>query len=124
MPMADYRCSTCGERQEHWFPSAPDKVQCLCGAAADRIIVFTGKQHVTACHPTEACVYYEHPGTGDVQYTGRNDVAMPERLAQRGYVRREMRTLKEIQKFEKRHKVINEAAWYDRGSGRSYDGAS
>jgi|SRR5579872_4353640 len=73
-------------------------------------------------HPSETSVVYEHPQTGDVKYPGRMDVPMPERYANAGYVRKEIRTDREMQRFESSHGVRNERAWFDKGSGKSFDG--
>lgn len=75
-----------------------------------------------ACHPSESVVVWEHPVTGQVRYPGRNDTPIPERYQREGFVRKEIRTLRDIHKFESDHKVLNERAWFDRGSGRDFTG--
>lgn len=70
-----------------------------------------------ACHPSETCVVYYSPKENKIQYPGRNDIPIPDRLQRRGYQRLEMRSIHDIQRFEKQHHVINERVWYDRGSG-------
>ena len=74
----------------------------------------------TAAHPSERAVVWEHPGTGQIRYPGRNDVPIPERYAKEGFVRREMPTLRDIHAFERERGVKNEKAWFDNGSGRSF----
>lgn len=71
------------------------------------------RQYTTAFNDKDACVVWEHPQTGEVRYPGKNDAPMPERYAKQGFQRKEMRTLHEISKFEKSHKVWNERAWCD-----------
>lgn len=46
---------------------------------------------------------------------------MPERYRKAGYVRKELPSLREIEKFESDHGVRSEIAHYDRGSGRGFD---
>lgn len=67
-------------------------------------------------HSHDRAVVYEHPGTGEVRYPGRNDLAMPERYAQEGYVRREFPTLRSLESFECSHGVRNDIAHYDSGN--------
>lgn len=80
-----------------------------------------GKRHATPLSPKDATVVYKHPRTGKVIYPGRNDQPMPERYRTQGFERVEMRSLRQIDHFSEEHGVVNEAANYDRGSGRSYD---
>lgn len=61
---------------------------------------------------------FENPKTGKVSYPGRNDVPLPKRLADAGFERKEMRSLRQVENFEKEHKVLNQAMHYDSGSGR------
>lgn len=53
---------------------------------------------------------------GTISYPGRNDAETP-----RGCERVELRSLRDVERFEKQHGVRSEVAWYDRGSGRSAD---
>lgn len=61
---------------------------------------------------------FENPQTGKVSYPGRNDIPLPSRLAKEGFVRKEMRSLRQVENFEKSHGVRHEASHYDAGSGR------
>jgi len=71
-----------------------------------------------AVDAAERCVVWENPHTGEVRYPGRNDVPIPERYARQGFERREMPTLSSLRRFENERGVVNEAAHWDRGSGR------
>ena len=73
------------------------------------------------CHPSEASVVWRHPGTGDVKYTARNDVPIPERYRRQGYERHEMRNLRALDKLGREKGVLSERAHFDRGSGHSFD---
>ena len=68
-------------------------------------------------HPKDAVVVFEDPKTGEVVYPGRNDVPMPERYASRGFERKEMRNLRDVEKFERKHKVVNAAMHFDSDRG-------
>lgn len=69
----------------------------------------------------ERSVVWQHPGTGEVRYPGRNDVPMPKLYEQQGFARREFTSLRELESFSKQKGVVNEAVHYDRGSGRGFE---
>ena len=118
MPNYDYQC-----RGGHVFErhAAPDcsSLTCDCGAKAER--VWIGKQHATAFDRTETTVVWKNPRTGKIEYPGRNDIPVPARLAAMGFERHELRSLKAVENFEQANGVRNERAWFDRGSGHSFD---
>ena len=64
-------------------------------------------------HPRERAVVYTHPGTGETIYPGRNDVPMPGRYKSQGFERRELTSLREVEKFESEQGVRSEKAWFD-----------
>jgi hypothetical protein len=116
-----------------------DMVCDVCGTVfCDMPLYCEGSRHKVGCgvfqiywnarpanarklHPKETTVVYENPKTGKVVYPGRNDAEMPKRYANRGYVRKELTSLTEVDRFSKSHSVVNERAHYDKGSGRGYD---
>ena len=59
------------------------------------------------------------PGPKKIIYPGRNDAEMPERYRVQGYERIELKSLSEVDRFSKKHGLVNEAAHYNRGN--SYD---
>lgn len=67
-----------------------------------------------AVHTSERSVVFEHPGTGDVKYPGRNDAPMPQRYRDAGYVKRELTSLAESDRFCKQHDVVNEVVEFGR----------
>lgn len=79
------------------------------------------RQHSTAFDGAETTVVWRNPQTGEVAYPGQNNIAMPDRYARRGFERTELRSLRQVEQFEKAHGVRNERAWFDKGSGRSFD---
>lgn len=67
---------------------------------------------------------YEHPGTGEVRYPGRNDVAMPDRYSREGFVRREFESLRSLESFERSHGVLNDKAHYNPGNSADQESPS
>lgn len=95
--------------------------KCTCGGLLERLWTLTPAP-APNCHPSERCVVYlSDKEKGRVQYPGRNDVPVPDRLIKRGYRKVEMNP-NQLGAFERKHGVVNERRNYDRGSGRSYDG--
>lgn len=121
MPRYDFFCEQCGEVFE-CFKTAELGATATCSTCereAQR--VWMGKQHATAFHKTETTVVWRNPQTGKIEYPGRNDIPVPPRLAAMGFERHELRSLKEVERFEKHNGVRNERAWFDKGSGKSFD---
>lgn len=80
-------------------------------------------RHDALVSPNERAVVWQHPVTGHIEYPMRNDVPMPERYRKWGYQRVEATTLRELHAIERQSGTRNERAWFDKGSGRSFDGA-
>ena len=75
----------------------------------------TRKRHHTA-HAKERVVVFENPQTGEIRYPGRNDVPVPQRYIDQGFVRKELPTLRSVEKFENQHGVRNDLMHYDSGN--------
>ncbi len=117
----DFVCSSCEEVYTD-LPTTMDGVKCICRKGVLEIRWSSARsRNASAIGKDEMTVVYEHPVTGRVMYPPRNDQPMPERYAQRGFVRKEMRTLREVEKFSEQRGLVNERVHYDKGSGRSYD---
>jgi hypothetical protein len=56
------------------------------------------------------------PKTGDIRYPGNHDAKLKP-----GYERQYLRSLREVERFEREHNVRSEMAWFDKGSGRGHD---
>ena len=97
----------------------PNCHRCIGGHIS--IVYLPQAIRTAACHPSETCVVYYSPKEGKYQYPARNDIPVPGRLQKRGYERVEMRSLSDIQRFEKKHGVVNERIWFDKGSGRGME---
>lgn len=120
----DVACAKCNKiERNHFFPNIAridrDMPLC-CGARMEICWQATNSIH-SPCHPSETIVIWEHPQTGQVMYPARNDVPMPARYRSQGYVRREIRNLADVRKFEKEKKVVAECAEFDRGTGRGME---
>ena len=67
-------------------------------------------------HASQRAVVFEHPVTGEVRYPGRNDIPIPQRYADEGFVRKEFPTLASLQSFERSHGVLNDKAHFNEGN--------
>jgi hypothetical protein len=56
------------------------------------------------------------PATGKVRYPGQHSARLPA-----GYERVYLRSLREVESFEKQHNVRSEMAWFDKGTARGHD---
>ncbi len=57
----------------------------------------------------DAILVHVDPKTGDVRYPGQHNAKLKS-----GYEKRYLRSLPEINRFEREHKVLNQAMHYDR----------
>ena len=120
MTLHDVRCGECSSEWETFLEWDEERkclteAVCTCGGRAGRIFLQSG--FVANAHPMDRTVIFEKPGTDLWSAPDRNDRPMPERLRKAGYVTRSFSSVRDLEKFEKHHKVINEGAHYDRGSG-------
>ncbi len=56
------------------------------------------------------------PADARVRYVGSHDAKLKP-----GYERRYLRSLREVEKFEREQNVRSEMAWYDKGTARGFD---
>ena len=117
MPVyVDVRCSKCETLFEDVW-STEDGSPCICGGTKERVWTLT-RSVSPGTHASEKVVVFESAQEGGhIQYPGRNDIPVPERLRSRGYVRREL-NVRDLASFEKRHGVMNERRHFDR-NGRT-----
>ena len=116
----DLECSRCGEIQRDVLSTTLDSKHAYCDGIWKWLPSFSSRQIDPMIHISErAVVYVSDQEGGKIQYPGRNDVPVPERLRRRGYVKKEMGP-HELKAFERSHGVINERLHYDR-NGRSYE---
>lgn len=114
--MMDYDCASCGfQIRDKFFMEVPDVHPCpQCGAAMDRAWYVLRRERTQWDDASAVVVFRDREGK--IRYPGRNDVPTPadcERVV--------MRSLREVESFEKQHGVRSEMAWYDKGSGRGFD---
>jgi hypothetical protein len=93
---------------------------CPCGTLMEILWVRPSSHHI-GIHPSDRAVVWYNPATGKHATPGRNDVPMPDRYKKAGYERKEFTTVRELDSFCKRNKLVNEALNYNKGN--SYDGA-
>lgn len=117
MPVyVDIECNQCGTELHDVWSTMVD-TPCSCGGTWTRIWTFT-RGVDPGTHPSEKVVVYESAMEGGhIQYPGRTDSDVPQRLKDRGYVRREL-NVRDLAAFEKKHHVINERRHFDR-NGRN-----
>ncbi len=66
---------------------------------------------------SERAAVYVHPKTGRIAYPGRVDTPMPEKYREWGFVKKEFATAKELDKFCKEKKLVNEKLNFNSGNG-------
>ena len=119
--LIDVICSRCNEVQIDVWSTILDTKHSYCDGTWERYWTIT--DHMPpASHPSErSIVYISAKEGGRVQYPGRNDVPVPDRLKRRGYERVEM-SPRELRQFEKSHHVVNERMHFDRNGRGMEDG--
>lgn len=118
MPIHDVQCSKCGKIIENFYASPWPPSLCHDEDGGELQILWRGNSSSTfaAVHPRERTVVYKNPLTGEVAYPGRADCEMPKRYRDQGYERIEFEHARDLEKFEKSHKVVNEAYWHNSGN--------
>jgi len=111
----DMICDRCGEIV-YDLPLSKEGAKCVCLGRME-IYWHQRPRNAVAFSAEETTVVYEHPVTGEVRYPARNDQPMPERYRQQGFEQRELRSLREVDRFSKEHGMINERAHYNSGNG-------
>lgn len=113
--MLDLECRNCGaEVDDLFFLKVPNHIIHLeCGGEMD--LVYRLRSRSAQWSDRDAVVVFQDK-EGHYRFPGRNDVETP-----KGYQRVELKSLREVEKFEKSANVRSEIAWYDRGSGNSFD---
>lgn len=111
MRFLDLRCTKCGaEVDDIFFRHVPPRIVHLeDGGEFEQVYKFRTKD--AQWSDKDAVVVYRKPN-GEFSYPGRNDRPTPP-----GCTRVVMRSLREVEAFERQAHVTNEAMHYDRGSG-------
>jgi hypothetical protein len=115
----DADCSDCALRiRDAFHMTVPERVYHICRDGNVREmeqVLLPRRRERTQWDEREAVVVFKD-ANGKVRYPGRNDAPTP-----KGYERVVMRSDREVSRFEREHKVLNEARHFDRGSGRGFD---
>ncbi len=112
--LVDLVCKSCGhEERDRYVQIIPDKFECgHCGGESEEVWWGIRSTHDAQWGDRDAVVVFRDAATGNIRYPGRNDRPTPA-----GYERLTMRSLREVEAFEKSAKVTCEAMHYDSGSG-------
>jgi hypothetical protein len=132
--LVDLQCSVCGRiRTDAWSDlegivcqsgkavhTGPAKNRAKqpppCNGIMERIYTLT-RGPDPGTHPSEKVVLYKSAKEGGrVQWPGRNDVDIPDRLKRRGYERIEF-NVRDLAAVERKYNVVNERRHYDKGNG-------
>jgi len=111
----DIQCDQCGQIEEDVWSDRVGDVHDECGGHFERLWTLT-RSIDPGTHSSEKVVVYESEQERKVQYPGRNDMPVPERLRARGYVRREL-NVRDLAAFERKHGVVNERRHFNSGNG-------
>lgn|SRR6266850_3261887 len=114
--LVDLVCKVCGkEEHDKFFMILPDAFQCgECGGECDEIWWGARRNRDAQWGDRDAVVVFRNSGTGEYRYPGRNDRPTPT-----GHERITLRSLREVEAFERHSGTRNEAMHYDSGSGTS-----
>lgn len=118
--LVDLRCPQCGDEVEDFFVmEMPDRfVHYECDVEMEIVWFGFGKNRKQNAQwsDKDSVVVFLDQKTGKPRYPGRNTAPTPS-----GYDRHVMRSLREVERFERNHGVRNEAMHFDRGSGNGFD---
>lgn len=113
--MVDGRCGTCGAGQENLYLDEDEVSTCAsCGGVLEQIWWRRPRGPAQWDDRTSVMVHV-NPATGDVRYPGRHDAKLKD-----GYERQYLRSLPDVNRFEREHKVVNHTMHYD-SNGRALD---
>jgi len=108
MRSIDWKCS-CGREDLDALANVEDIRACpSCGAAMEQIWWARRAQNAQWDDSVSVLVHVD-PKTGDVRYPGRHDATVKP-----GYERVYLRSLQDVNRFERQHNVANERMHFDR----------
>ena len=111
----DIRCPACSWEKENIILAEDDLVRCqACGHEAEQVW-WKRPRGPAQWDDSTAVLVHVHPATGDVRYVGSHDAKLKP-----GYERVYLRSLHDVDKFERQHGVANERMHFDR-NGRGLD---
>jgi hypothetical protein len=113
--MLDFDCHSCGHTiRDKFFMEVPDVYPCpQCGAAMDRAWYLLRRERAQWSEADSVLVFRDT--SGKIRYPCRNDAPTPS-----GCERVLLRSLREVDRFEREHHVVNERMHFD-NNGRGLD---
>lgn len=113
----DLRCTVCPHEQANVICEEEAILECPhCHAALEQVWWKRTVSRNAQWDDNTSVMVFKDAATGKVRYPGRHDAKMPA-----GYERVYLRSLREVESFEKQHNVRSEMAWYDKGTARGFD---
>lgn len=109
----DLICSECEAVLVDQWSEMENKKHRSCGGRLERLWTLTRGPDPGTHHSERVVVYQSVKEGGKVQYPGRTDVPVPERLRARGYEKVHL-NVRDLASFEKKHNVANERRHFDR----------
>lgn len=117
----DMVCSACGQIKKNLHLENNGRRCPQCRKGHMEILWSTHYQRDAAVHTSERTALFYSAKEKKFSYPGRNDQPVPGRLKKRGYERVEFPSLRAIEQHERQTNTRSERAWFDKGSGRSFD---
>ncbi len=117
----DMACPACGVTFENQPLTLEGQLCGTCASGRLEILWGATSKRDAAVHSSERTALFYSAKENKFSYPGRNDQPIPDRLKRRGYERVEFSSLKSVEQHEKQTGTRSEMAWFDRGSGRSFD---
>lgn len=113
----DLECSQCGAEVDDMFVRQvpPLIIHLECGGTMEQVYRLRSRYRNAQWSDKDAVVVFRD-AQGKYRYPATNTAATP-----KGYERVELRSLREVETFERHAGVRSEMAWFDKGSGRGHD---
>ncbi len=110
----DWTCA-CGHREPAMAAVDEERDCPSCGLAMTQDWLPRLRRDAQWSDSTAVMIHVD-PKTGDIRYPGTHEAKLKP-----GYERRYLRSLREVENFERKQGVRSEMAWFDKGSGRGHD---
>lgn len=109
----DWSCG-CGRMERDALADEQEQRRCSCGLAMEQIWWGTRTRNAQWDDSTAVMVHV-NPATGEVRYPGQHTAKLSA-----GFERQYLRSLPEVNRFEREHSVTNHVMHYD-SNGRAID---
>lgn len=111
----DLRCNTCGREEENVILTVDAMVECVDCHAQMEQVWWKRPRGPAQWDDRTAVMVHVNPRTGEVRYPGTHEAKLKD-----GYERQYLRSLHEVERFEREHGVLNHTMHYD-NNGRAID---